>query len=112
MSQYQKGLEGERLAEAYLINRGYKVLARRYRTSHLEVDLVAGKGNTLFFFEVKHRPMGRLGDGIMFITPQKRSHLQDAMKTFHATGYHSRQLAYLEITRAGILLREDVLHEN
>ncbi|MGV6820023.1 MAG: YraN family protein [Parvularcula sp.] len=49
-----------RLAEDYaalmLMLRGYRILDRRYRTRKGEVDLVAKKGKTLCFIEVKARP--------------------------------------------------------
>lgn len=112
MSRYLSGLEGEKQAEAYLSSRGFTVLERRFRSGHLEVDLIAGKAGILYFVEVKHRPDSRLGSGITAITREKREHLKAAMKAYRAPDYHARQLAYLEITRAGILLREDVLHEN
>lgn len=49
------GQEGEGLAERLLKARGYKILARNYRCRLGEVDLIAEKGETISFIEVKTR---------------------------------------------------------
>jgi len=35
------GLQGERVAEKWLQSRGWKVLQRRYRSGHRDIDLIA-----------------------------------------------------------------------
>ncbi len=54
---HQRGLLGERAAYFYLRRLGYIVVARRWRSAHLdgEVDLIAWEGETLTFVEVKTR---------------------------------------------------------
>ncbi len=47
------GLQGERLAEAFLKQRGLKTLARRYSTPVGELDLVMREAETIVFVEVK-----------------------------------------------------------
>lgn len=51
----QLGQWGEVTAEKYLIERGYKILDRNYRTSIGELDIVARKNDILAFIEVKTR---------------------------------------------------------
>ena len=46
----------ESLAAILLRLKGYRVLARRFRTPTGEIDLVARRGRTLAFLEVKARP--------------------------------------------------------
>ena len=58
----QLGLEGERLAEAYLRRQGLKTVARRYNTPVGEIDLVMRAGDTLVFVEVKTRRSRALAD--------------------------------------------------
>lgn len=112
MSQYQLGLAGEQQAEAYLIKRGYRILQRRFRSRHGEIDLIANRGSKLVFIEVKYRGQGRLGEGIQGITAEKQHRLQLAISDYLAKQPQAYELTYLEITRAGILLREDILHEH
>ena len=57
---YEKGVWAECLAGFYLNMRGYKIVARRYKTQHGEIDLIAWAGERLLVFvEVKTRS----GDG-------------------------------------------------
>lgn len=49
------GRRGETLAAWYLRLKGWRVLARRVKTPRGEIDLVAKRGGTVCFFEVKWR---------------------------------------------------------
>jgi len=49
------GEAGEDLAAEYLLQHGYKILARRYRKKTGEIDIVARDNDTLVFIEVKTR---------------------------------------------------------
>ncbi len=48
-----RGAAGEERAAAYLAGKGYGILARNFRCRTGEVDIVAGKGDTVAFVEVK-----------------------------------------------------------
>ena len=49
------GREGEELAAEYLKGNGFHLLEQNYRCRLGEVDLIAEKGEDLFFIEVKSR---------------------------------------------------------
>ncbi len=51
----RKGRFAELAAAWFLRAKGYRILARRVRTAAGEIDLVARKGDTLVFCEVKAR---------------------------------------------------------
>jgi putative endonuclease len=55
VAAFRTGLSAESRAAAYMIARGYRILARRFRTPVGEIDIVAGRRNTLVFIEVKAR---------------------------------------------------------
>ena len=57
------GIVGENIACAELQQRGYEILARRYRTRHGEIDIIAKEGETTVFIEVKTRTGDDFGDG-------------------------------------------------
>lgn len=58
----QKGQKGEDLAVEWLIGRGYALLHRNWRFARFEIDIIATKGETLHFIEVKSRTSLKFGN--------------------------------------------------
>jgi putative endonuclease len=74
MDHIRIGEVGENLAAAYLLQHGYSILARRYRTKTGEIDIVAGKDACLVFVEVKTRRSvywGRPAEAVTWHKQQK-----------------------------------------
>ena len=55
------GRQGERLAAAFLNERGYTILYANWRFRRWEIDLIATKNNKLHFIEVKTRTSENYG---------------------------------------------------
>lgn len=55
----RRGRRGEGLAAWYLRLKGWRILARRMKTRRGEVDIVARRGRTVCFVEVKWRASAR-----------------------------------------------------
>ena len=55
VAAFQTGLSAETRAAAFLIAKGYRILARRFRTPYGEIDIVAKRRNLIAFIEVKAR---------------------------------------------------------
>src|SRR6516162_10959149 len=55
VAAFHTGLSAETRAAAYLMAKGYRILAKRFRTPHGEIDIVARRRNLLAFIEVKAR---------------------------------------------------------
>ena len=55
------GVSAEGRAAAYLMVKGYRILARRFRTPYGEIDIVAKRRNLIAFVEVKARASARRG---------------------------------------------------
>jgi putative endonuclease len=53
---YRRGHRGEWLAALALMLKGYRIVARRYRTKAGEIDLIARRGDLVLIVEVKARP--------------------------------------------------------
>jgi putative endonuclease len=66
------GADGERAAAEFLEGRGYRILARNYRTRLGEIDLIAQEGPVLVFVEVKARVGERFGGPAAAVTPAKQ----------------------------------------
>jgi len=73
VAAFQTGLSAESKASAYLIAKGYRILARRFRTPYGEIDIVARRRNLLTFVEVKAR--ATLDDAAWSVTPQQQQRI-------------------------------------
>jgi putative endonuclease len=95
------GKRGEDLACAALEQRGYSIVARRYRVRSGELDIVARDGQTLVFVEVKARADREFGTAAEAVTPLKqrkliglaeeylmRHHLHDCPCRFDVVAIH------------------------
>ena len=65
VAAFRTGLSAEACAAAFLLAKGYRILARRFRTPHGEIDIVAKKRQLIAFIEVKAR--SRLDDKIRLV---------------------------------------------
>jgi putative endonuclease len=69
------GKSGEDLAVEELERRKYEITARRYRTRHGEIDIVARDGDTVVFVEVKARATAECGTAAEAVTRAKQRRL-------------------------------------
>lgn len=69
------GAIGEKIASGFLKGRGYKVIDANYRTTLGEIDLIARKGKTIVFVEIKTRATSSLGPPLLSVTPRKQRHI-------------------------------------
>ncbi|HRN80622.1 MAG TPA: YraN family protein [Ferruginibacter sp.] len=76
------GKEGEALAIAFFRERDYLILHTNWRWRHLEIDLVATKGNYLHFIEVKTRTSEKFGKPEAGVSRKKLRNLQDAAAAY------------------------------
>lgn len=72
------GLRAERIAAAWLLLKGYRILARRYAVAGGEIDLVALRRDVVAFVEVKAR--GSLESALDTISPTKRRRIERAVR--------------------------------
>lgn len=76
--------EGERAAWAAYRRRGYRLIARNWRSPLGELDLVVARDGFLVFVEVKARASGRLGGPFEAVTMSKQRRLRRLAETFVA----------------------------
>lgn len=79
---FNSGKAGENAAAKYLKKSGYKILARNYRRTYGEIDIVAQKGENVAFVEVKTRKSDAFGTPAEFVTVQKQKKLIKAAYTY------------------------------
>jgi putative endonuclease len=80
VAAFRTGLSAESRAAAFLMAKGYRILARRFRTPHGEIDLVAKRRNLLAFIEVKAR--ATLDEAAFAVTPRQRARIIDAAQAW------------------------------
>ena len=71
----QSGPKGEQLAEKFIEQKGYRILARSFRALGGEIDLIAEKNNTLIFVEVKTATTPQFGQPEAWVTPAKQAQI-------------------------------------
>lgn len=94
------GQFGERLAEEFLIRRGYRVLDRNVKTSFKELDLIMTKNGVLVFVEVKTRTNFNYGGAEIAMTKKKISNLKHGAMLYLSRNkikYHALRFDFLAV---------------
>jgi putative endonuclease len=77
-----RGAEGERAAERWYRARGFRVVARNWRSSLGELDLVLGRGDLIVFAEVKTRTGDAFGGPFEAVAWRKQRKLRQLGEAF------------------------------
>lgn len=85
-----RGRRAETIAALWLMAKGYRIIARRYRSPLGELDLVARRGKVLAFVEVKQR--AHADDALIAVGPKQQQRLVRA-----AAAYRARHRVFAEL---------------
>ena len=85
MTRKTTGIMGEKLANRFLIERGYKVIETNYRCRDGEIDIIASKDDCLVFIEVRTKRSRLFGTPEESITPTKKEHLRAVANRYRET---------------------------
>ncbi|MCB1532961.1 MAG: YraN family protein [Alphaproteobacteria bacterium] len=77
---YKRGVWAEYLAALYLVLKGYRIVAMRYKTPVGEIDILACKGKALVAVEVKARQA--MEDALESVRPRSRQRIEKALLQF------------------------------
>jgi putative endonuclease len=80
VAAFRTGLSAETRAAAYLMLKGYRILARRFRSPYGEIDIVARRRNLLAFVEVKAR--ASLDEAAYAVTPRQQRRIIEAAQAW------------------------------
>lgn len=98
-SSKQIGNDAESASAEWLLNQGYDVVERNWKTKFCEIDIIAFRDSTLYFVEVKHRTSQSQGGGIGAITARKLRQMRFAATLFLTKHPHTNaRLAVLTTT--------------
>jgi putative endonuclease len=70
------------MALRYLMERGYELVERNYRTRYGELDLILRDQNTLVFVEVKLRRGTGFGDPLEAVTHRKQTRIRALVERY------------------------------
>ena len=82
LAEFNRGISAESRAAAWLIGKGYRILARRFLCAAGEIDIVAGRRHTVIFVEVKAR--ASLDDAAESVTERQRARIATAAEIWLA----------------------------
>jgi putative endonuclease len=76
VAAFRTGISAESHAATFLMAKGYRILAKRFRTPHGEIDIIAKRRNLIAFVEVKAR--ASLDEAAFAVTPRQQARIIDA----------------------------------
>ncbi|HMQ48715.1 MAG TPA: YraN family protein [Saprospiraceae bacterium] len=95
MGQHQElGKWGEKLAEEYLEQKGYRVLANNWKYQRAEIDLIAKKEDVLVFVEVKTRSNSTFGAPEEFLSPAQEVRIISAASDYMEKHPHEGEIRF------------------
>jgi len=110
MSNERQGLGklGERIAERWLAERGWRVLAKRYRSGHRDLDLIVERGGAVVFVEVKTRRGTEFGHPIEAVNWRKQRELVRSARVWIARFGTSEHTYRFDVV--GVLINGEEAH--
>ncbi len=93
------GDKAEGVAASYLVQLGYEILQQNWKTRWCEIDIVAKKGDRIYFVEVKYRKKADQGGGIAAITQSKKRQMKFAAELWmQGRGLVDAALSVIEVS--------------
>ena len=93
---------GERIAERWLRERGWRVMHRRFRSGHRDIDLVVAQPGMVAFIEVKARHGTLFGDPVEAVNWRKQKELGRSARVWIAR--HGRSEEAYRFDVIGVLV--------
>lgn len=76
------GQSAEAAVAEHLIQNGYKIVTRNWKTKVCEIDIVASKDSIVYFVEVKYRANEGQGSGFEYIGHKKLQQISFAARVW------------------------------
>ena len=78
---FRKGKSAENDTAQFLVNQGYSIIERNFRKRTGEIDIIALKGDKIYFIEVKFRSYN-LVSALEIITPAKQERMRKTAEIY------------------------------
>lgn len=79
---FWQGLDGEAIAQKFLIEQNYRIIAANFSSQQGEIDIIAYDADTLVFVEVKNYSFRCYGLPLSAISRSKRANIIHAARTY------------------------------
>ncbi len=89
LNKRRLGAEKESLAQAWLQERGLRVLTRNYRCRQGEIDLIAMDQEQVVFVEIKYRKNPDKGEAVWAVDARKQRVISKVAKYYLTVTFHS-----------------------
>jgi putative endonuclease len=99
------GETGERIAERWLKRHGWRIMQRRFRSGHRDIDLIAEKDSVVAFVEVKARTGVEFGDLVEAVNWRKQRELTRSALVWISR--HGRPTDSYRFDVIGVLVSQD-----
>ncbi|MEJ7810860.1 MAG: YraN family protein [Gemmatimonadaceae bacterium] len=76
------GALGERIAERWMRRKGWRLIGKRFRNGHRDIDLVVECQDTVVFVEVKARSRSDYGSPVEAVTWRKQRELSRSARVW------------------------------
>ena len=96
---------GERIAERWLRRSGWRIIQRRFRSGHRDIDLVVERDGTVAFVEVKARRGDRFGQPVEAVNWRKQKELTRSAKVW--IDRHGRPFEAYRFDVIGVLVAKE-----
>jgi putative endonuclease len=93
---------GERIAERWLRERGWRVMQRRFRSGHRDIDLVVERDGVVAFVEVKARRGAEFGGPVAAVNWRKQKELGRSARVW--VDRHGRPMEAYRFDVIGVLV--------
>ena len=102
------GSQAETAAAAFLEQEGHKIIARNWRTSRCEIDIVSTIGQSIYFTEVKYRQDAKHGGGLAAVDSDKLKRMNFAAESFLKWNhiYHDPKLAVINVSSPAFTVQD------
>ncbi|GGI22553.1 YraN family protein [Pedobacter mendelii] len=88
------GHKGERIAKAYLEEKGYEILDENWVYGRAEIDLIAYKNGVMIFVEVKSRTSVAFGRPEEFVQKAKQKQMELASLKYIEIMSHQNEIRF------------------
>ncbi len=107
INHYWRGMIAEYITIIFLICKGYRILAHRYKTPVGEIDIIATKENILVAVEVKYRD--QMNDTFSAISSASQKRIINAVK-WYLTHHQRHHYATIRMDMVAINRRFSIKH--